>query len=48
MSIKDLVGDNKKVKFRSYREGEFIYATECGMEFPVPLSDLGTATLLAE
>lgn len=51
MEIKDvvrMVSDNKKVRFVRYREGEFIYRTECGFEFPVPLSDLGTATLLAE
>lgn len=43
-----MVKDNKKVKFLRYRGGEFIYATECGFEFPVPLEDLGKATLLAE
>lgn len=47
-NLKDLVDNNKKVKFISYREGEFIYSTECGFEFPVSLSDLGKATLLAE
>ena len=48
MNIKDMVGNNKKVKFIQYREGEFIYSTECGFEFPVPLADVGKATLLAE
>jgi hypothetical protein len=48
INIKDLVKDNKKVRFVSYREGEFIYSTECGFEFPIPASDLGKATLLAE
>lgn len=48
MNIKDMVGNNKKVKFIYYREGEFIYSTECGFEFPVPLADVGKATLLAE
>ena len=48
MNIKDMVANNKKVKFVRYREGEFIYATECGFEFVVPLADLGKATLLAE
>jgi hypothetical protein len=47
-SVKDMVSDNKKVKFVRYREGEFVYATECGFEFIVPQSDLGKATLLAE
>jgi hypothetical protein len=43
-----MVGNNKTVKFVRYREGEFIYVTECGFEFPVPISDIGTATLLAQ
>ena len=43
-----MVSNNKKVKFIQYREGEFIYSTECGFEFPVPLADVGKATLLAE
>ena len=48
MNIKNMVGDNKKVRFVHFREGEFIYSTECGFEFPVPLEDIGKATLLAE
>lgn len=48
MNIKDMVSGNKKVKFVRFREGEFVYITECGFEFVVPLSDLGKATLLAE
>jgi hypothetical protein len=48
MNIKDMVSNNKKVKFIQYREGEFIYSTECGFEFPVPIADVGKATLLAE
>ena len=48
MNIKEMVGKNKIVKFVRYREGEFIYVTECGFEFPVPISDIGTATLLAQ
>lgn len=48
MDIKHMVGNNKIVKFVRYREGEFIYVTECGFEFPVPISDIGTATLLAQ
>jgi len=48
MSVKDFVKDNKKVKFVSFREGEFLYETECGFQFPVSLSDVGKATLLAE
>lgn len=48
MNIKDMVKDGKKVTFVHYREGEFMYKTECGFLFPVPLSDIGTATLLNE
>jgi hypothetical protein len=48
MNIKEMIKDNKKVKFVSYREGEFIYETECGFQFPVPLADIGKATLLNE
>jgi hypothetical protein len=48
MNIKNMVSDNKRVKFVYFREGEFIYSTECGFEFPVPLADIGKATLLAE
>jgi hypothetical protein len=48
MNIKEMVGKNKTVKFVRYREGEFIYVTECGFEFPVPIADIGTATLLAQ
>ncbi len=47
-TIKDMVKDGKKVKFLSFREGTFLYETECGFQFPVPLSDIGNATMLAE
>jgi hypothetical protein len=47
MNIKDLV-KNKTVKFLCYREGDFIYQTEDGFVFPVPLSDIqGAVTLHA-
>lgn len=47
MSIKDMVKD-KKVKFLFYKEGELWYVTECGFEFPVPISDAGTAAFNSE
>jgi len=47
MNITNLV-KNKTVRFLHYRDGNFIYATEDGFQFPVPLADIGTATLLAE
>lgn len=47
MSIKDMV-KNKKVYLVHYRVGELIYRTECGFEFPVPISDTGNASFLPE
>ena len=47
-TIKEMVSDNKKVKFTYYREGELFYQTECGFEFPVPVADTGNASFLAE
>ncbi len=47
-TLKEMVKNNQKVTFRFYRDGELWYATECGFEFPVPISEAGTATFLAE
>jgi hypothetical protein len=47
-SIKDMVKDNQKVTFKFYRDGQLWYDTECGFEFPVPVSDAGTATFLVQ
>lgn len=47
MNITELVKD-KKARFVRYREGHFIYQTDDGFQFPVPLTDVGSATLLAE
>jgi len=47
-TLKEMVKDNQKVRFRFYRDGQLWYATECGFEFPVPISDAGTATFFAE
>ena len=46
-TIKEMVNNNQKVAFRFYRDGQLWYATECGFEFPVPISEAGTATFLA-
>jgi len=46
--IKDLVKDKKQVHFSFYRGKELWYKTECGFQFPVPISDIGDATFLAE
>ena len=47
MNITELV-KNKKARFLHYREGHFIYTTDDGFQFPVPLADIGSATLQAE
>src|ERR1041385_2570741 len=46
-TIKELVKD-KLVRFMYYRDGELVYQTEDGFEFPVPVSDTGTGTFKAE
>ena len=47
-SIKDMVKDNKRVRFTFYRDRQLFYQTECGFEFPIPIDDIGNATFLAE
>jgi hypothetical protein len=47
-SIKEMVKNNQKVRFRFFRDGQLWYGTDCGFEFPVPISEAGTATFLAE
>ncbi len=46
MDIKEMVV-GKKVTFTRYQNGELWYVTECGFEFPVPISDTGSAAFLA-
>jgi len=51
MDIKDIVKDNE-VRFARYRQGYAYYTVRVTSEnaeytFPVPLSDIGDATLLA-
>ena len=47
-TVKEMVVNNQKVRFSFYRDGYLWYATECGFRFPVPVSEAGTATFLAE
>lgn len=47
MNIKDMVKD-KSVAFQYYKDGQLFYSTECGFVFPVPIDDVGTATLNAK
>jgi hypothetical protein len=42
-NLKEYVKGN--VEFVHFREGNFIYRTENGLEFPVPLSDIANATM---
>lgn len=47
MKMIDLVKD-KKVKFEYFRDGNFFYSCDNGFIFPVPVDDIGQATLLKE
>ena len=47
MNIKDMVKD-KSVTFQYYKDGQLFYSTECGFVFPVPIDDVGNATLNAK
>jgi hypothetical protein len=39
---------DKSVSFQYYKDGQLFYSTECGFIFPVPIDDVGTATLNAK
>ena len=43
-----IIKSGLKSHFVLYREGNFIYRTDSGFEFPIPLEDIEKATLLAE
>ncbi len=45
MNIKEMI-QNKQVKFVRYQNQELWYSTECGFEFPVPISDTGEASFM--
>jgi len=47
INIKELVKDNKQVHFAFYKDGELWYRAADGFLFPVPISDVGGATMLA-
>lgn len=46
-NLKEMI-KGKTVRFLKYRKGELIYTTECGFEFPVPISDTGDGTFLVK
>jgi len=43
-----MVKDGKKVVFKRVVDGNLIYETECGFEFPVPVEDTGDGKFLSE
>lgn len=43
IQLSDLI-KGKTVYFKYYRQGNLMYQTECGFEFPVPISDTNDAT----
>lgn len=46
--LKSMVAGNRRVRFTKYFDGNLYYTTDSGFEFPVPISDIGTATFLVE
>lgn len=44
IDIKDNVSGSKLATFSFYRDGQLWYKTADGVEFPVPISDIGNAT----
>lgn len=48
MNIKDMVKDNKQVRFVRFEHGQLWYCTECGFEFPIPSEDLAGARFEAQ
>lgn len=47
-TLKEMVVNNQKVKFVHYQDKELWYETECGFQFPVPISDTGSGIFLPE
>lgn len=51
VSLKEMVADDRKVRFTHYKNGELWYVTETGFAFPVPITntaEIGDASFLAE
>lgn len=46
-TLKDMVSNNKTVTFLYYKDSNLWYKTECDFTFPVPIDDVGTATMMA-
>ena len=47
-TLKEMVTDNKKVKFSRFKNNELWYKAENGFEFPIHISEIGDAEFLAE
>lgn len=48
MTVAEVVKGSKKSTFQFYREGNFYYKTDSGVDFIVPLNDIDGATLNGE
>ena len=48
MNLKEMVSDNKKVRFVYYKLNQLWYETECGFRFPVSINDTGDGVFKAE
>jgi hypothetical protein len=48
LTIKEMVSNDKKVRFMFYRDQALHYQTEDGFVFPVPIHDAGSATFGAQ
>ena len=48
LTLKEMVSNNKTVKFTFYRDNALHYETEDGFIFPVPVEDAGSATFGSE
>lgn len=47
-TLKELVGQGKRVSFIMYRKGQLHYKTDDGFEFVVPVEDCGDGVFLNE
>lgn len=45
-NIRNMIIGGKMVTFTHYKQNELWYTTECGFEFPVPISDTSNAAFL--
>lgn len=48
MTVAEIVKHSAKTNFSFYRDSNLWYKTDNGYEFPVPISDIGSATFLAQ